>query len=272
MPEIKSITSENVHEIGQGFRPEAIGRFERTKVWRDQGITWVMPFIPGQSVAPSVAISWMGVATAMNHLNTGLIHCEGLEVAEAYNHLFRLATVRDYALDHYPEEYVKIIERTRYVLTTEHDNVIPGGAVTELFTALFACPDCGEDVDGPEWLCPNGHHGFDAVSGLYMTKTDPPTPMAYGNPANGPDDFRPQSVRAAIEAKRILEVNGIAMGCALWRKDLFAKVEQPWFETTSSSTQDLTFCRRAKAQAGARFGVHCGVRVPHHDYRTGRVY
>lgn len=130
------------------------------------------------------------------------------------------------------------------------------------------------------WECANGHHGYDAVSGLYFTKGMPPRPMAYGDPANGPDDFRPRSVKDAVEKKMTIEVNGIALGCSLWRKDIFRNLSEPWFETiqtdnmagSGGGTQDLVGCRKAKQELGARFGVNCNVRVGHINFRTGMLY
>jgi hypothetical protein len=69
----------------------------------------------------------------------------------------------------------------------------------------------------------------------------------------------------------VLEVNGIAMGFAIFRKDIFKQVSKPWFDTASTHTQDIFFCQKAKAEAGARFAVHCGVLVGHLDVNSGEV-
>lgn len=268
---IEALTSADLAERGGSFKPEAIEAFEKTRAWRNQGFTWLTP-LTNQDLYYDVVASWMGhVVPPMNHVTTGQLVTRNIEVGEAYEQLFSIALDRDYAKTKYADESVNVIDMTRFILTTEHDNIIPQNAVRDLFAALFTCPDCGEEVDGEEWTCRNGHHGYDAVSGLYMTKSEPPSPMAYGTPANGPDDFRPQSVKAAIEVGKVIEVNGIGMGCALFRKGLFAKVSRPWFKT-EGGTQDLYFCRKAKAEAGARFGVHCGVKVGHFCYRTRRTF
>jgi hypothetical protein len=78
-----------------------------------------------------------------------------------------------------------------------------------------------------------------------------------------------------------MEVNGIAMGCALWRMELFRELAAPWFVTVNDVfpekggaqcfTQDLYFCERAR-RAGKRFAVDFRVKVGHLDTETGVVY
>jgi hypothetical protein len=267
-----------MHTEALSFDPEAIQRSEDAKSWANQGFAWVMPLSDG--MVPFCAVStWMSnVHPSMNQATTGLITSEHMEVGDAYNHLFKIATDREYARKKYTDHagFLNLIDSTHFVLTTEHDNIIPPNAVQDLMVSIYTCPDCEEELSdvatNPDWLCPNGHRGLDAVSGLYMTKCDPPMPMAYGNPKNGPDDFRPQSIKKAVENRKTIEVNGIGMGCAIWRKELFKHVSEPWFLTQEGGTQDLYFARKAKEEAGARFGVHCGVRVGHYDIRTRRMY
>jgi len=77
-----------------------------------------------------------------------------------------------------------------------------------------------------------------------------------------------------------MRVNGIAMGCALWRIDLFREIPPPWFVTVSDVipgkgpqcfTQDLSFCEKAVRQ-GKRFAVDMRVKVGHLDINSGLVY
>jgi len=125
---------------------------------------------------------------------------------------------------------------------------------------------------------------YDAISGLYFTKGEQNMPMAYGDPATyartGVLDFRPRDVREALAAGQIMPVNGIAMGCALWRMDLFRQIPAPWFVTLNDlvpgkgivgMTQDLQFCERA-VRAGKRFAVDMRVKVGHLDINTGTIY
>lgn len=152
----------------------------------------------------------------------------------------------------------------KYVLTIEDDNLVPPDAHIRLVEAI---------EDG----------GWDAVSGLYFTKGELNMPMAYGSPERfkntGELEFRPRDVRECLEAGKVMPVNGIAMGCALWRMDLFRQVPGPWFVTVNDVvdgvskcfTQDLFFCEKA-VRAGKRFAVDMRVRVGHLDVNTGVVY
>ncbi len=177
-----------------------------------------------------------------------------------------------------------------FIWTYEEDNIQPKNVFFKLFDAMWTCIDCGEPMpsekDGSPvepWECANGHRGLDAVAGLYYTKSEPPMPQAYGNPRSGELEFRPRDVEAALELGEVMEVNGIAMGCTLWRRALFEKVSKPWFKTLTGGedvtigayTQDLYLARKAKEELGmrgTRFAVHCGVLAGHLDVTTGQVY
>lgn len=157
------------------------------------------------------------------------------------------------------------LSKWKYILTLEDDNLPPPDAHIRLLESIEAGP-------------------FDAVSGLYFTKGDFNMPMAYGDPGEyartGVIDFRPRNVVQALADGTVMEVNGIAMGCALWRMDLFRELAGPWFVTVAdvvpekgptACTQDLYFCDRAK-RAGKRFAVDMRVKVGHMDINTGVVY
>lgn len=273
--ELRTATAADLAERGRAF--DNLDAYEETKGWTDQTFSWVIP-TAGNMVHWDVVDSWDMVDMPMNQARTGRLRAKNMEVGEAYNHLFRLSTDEEFCAKHYNTEYTALIQGTRFVWTTEHDNIQPTNAVTGLMAAIYTCPDCGREITNIEdWMCAVGHRGYDAVSGLYFTKGEPPRPMAYGNPKNGPEDFKPQPVKEAVIAKKTIEVNGIGMGSAIWRKELFRKVAYPWFETiqkdnmtgTGGGTQDLTFCKKARAETGARFGVNCAVKVGHVNLRTG---
>ena len=177
----------------------------------------------------------------------------GHEVGKAYNDLIEqvLANAE--------------LAKWKYILTIEDDNIVPPDAHIRLLESIEQT-------------------GFDAMSGIYFTKGDIGMPMAYGDPEEyrktGVLEFRPRDIRAALRNGNIMEVNGIAMGCAIWKMDLFKAIPKPWFVTVADVipekgvqcfTQDLNFCEKAR-KAGKKFGVDFRVRVGHLDINTGTIY
>lgn len=199
-----------------------------------------------------VVSAWQGLIAPMNQ-KRAILFCSGDEVGKAYDRMV------ENVLGH-PE-----LSKWKYVLTLEDDNLPPPDAHVRLLESIEAGP-------------------FDAVSGIYFTKGDVNMPMAYGDPEEyrrtGILSFQPRDIRAALQGGNIMEVNGIAMGCALWRMDLFRQMKSPWFVTMSDvipekgpicMTQDLSFCDKAR-RAGKTFAVDFRVRVGHMDVNTGIVY
>ena len=241
--------------------------------YRNNKCVWIMPT---RGMIPlRVHVSLRNMAWLPNVARVCLEE-EGYEVSEAYNKLVG-TVMASKECDSFP-----------FIWTYEEDNIQPRDTFQKLFDAIWTCIDCGvpmpQTKDGSPaepWVCQNGHKGLDAVGGLYRTKSDPSMYMAFGDVNSGVLDFRPLNVADAEAEGRIVEVNGLAMGCTLWRKDLFGKVTKPWFRTINGSeedgpeasyTQDLYFARKAKEEAQARFAVHCGVSVGHLDVATGQVY
>ena len=77
-----------------------------------------------------------------------------------------------------------------------------------------------------------------------------------------------------------MKVNGLAMGCALWRMSLFRDVPAPWYVTLNDlvpgkgvvgMTQDLRFCAEAR-KVGKRFAVDMRVKVGHLDIGSGTIF
>lgn len=163
--------------------------------------------------------------------------------------------------DAYTEQVAAVLahpdlKKWKYVLTLEDDNLPPPNAVLSLLDAIDQGP-------------------FDAVGALYFTKGELQMPQAYGDPyefsQTGVLDFRPRDVTEAVHCGGILPVNGIAMGCSLFRMDVFKKIEAPWFKSSPSGTQDLFMCAKMK-RAGMNLAVDCRVPVGHLDIRDGTVY
>lgn len=235
--------------------------FERVGVltestYKDVSTVFVCP--TRGMIHATVVDAWNKIAFPRNQRKS-FMFCVGAEVGDAYNKL--VETV----LEHHD------MGKFKYMLTLEDDNLPPADVFFRLAEAIES----------------NG--GFDAMSGLYFTKGAINDPMAYGDPETftrtGVLDWKPLDVREAIEKKALIECNGIGMGCALWRMDMFRSLPKPWFVTiddvcyetsggilkSATMTQDLSFCERAR-WAGKRFGVDCRVKVGHLDIQTGVVY
>jgi hypothetical protein len=200
-----------------------------------------------------IVTAWQGLIAPMNQ-KRGFIFCAGDEVGKAYDRMIQ-NVLNDPNLSSW-----------KYILTLEDDNICPPDAHVRLLESIEAGP-------------------FDAVSGIYFTKGEVNMPMAYGDPQKfrqtGVLDFVPLDIRSSLEKGNVVEVNGIAMGCALWRLDLFRQIPPPWFVTVADliperggvvcMTQDLSFCEKAK-RAGKTFAVDMRVKVGHMDINNEVVY
>lgn len=217
--------------------------------FRDNSTVIIIP--TRGTIAWQVVQAWQSLIPPMN-AKRHMLFCVGDEVGHAYNRMV------GEILKH-PD-----LGKWKYVMTLEDDNVVAPDAHIRLLEAI--------DM------------GFDAVSGIYFTKGDPGMPMAYGNPATyektGELTFEPLDVRDCLDKGRVLEVNGIAMGCALWRIDLLREIGPPWFVTVADRlpdgnvggmTQDIFFCRRARLRA-KRFAVDLRAKAGHLDIHTGNIY
>jgi hypothetical protein len=239
--------------------------------YRNNKVVWLLPT---RGMIPlKVYVSLRNMFLLMNQPRA-CMEIEGREVAAAYNEGFS-AILADPKTESFP-----------WVWTYEEDNIQQQDTFHKLFQAIWTCIDCNEpmpcDANGSPvepWVCQNGHKGLDAIGGLYHTKSIPSMPMAYGDPKSEELEFRPLQITQEMEdAGGLIEVNGLAMGCTLFRKGLFEKVSRPWFKTLSGAegqgayTQDLYFCRKAKEEYGARFAVHLGVQTGHLDVTTGEVF
>jgi len=242
-----TVNEAKAESVGRGF--DGIDHLKGT-TYRDVSTVVLVPTRGMISVRCANAIHNM---IAPMNAKRWLMYCEGHEVGHAYNEMIKQVLA-------HPD-----LSRWKYVLTVEDDNIPPADAHVRLIESIEAGP-------------------FDAVGGLYFTKGEGGMPMCYGDPAEyartGVLDFRPRDVRDAVQHGHVVECNGIAMGCTLYRMDLFRELEAPWFVTVSdvipgqgaaAMTQDLYFCERAKRR-GKRFAVDCRVKVGHLDVNTGIVW
>lgn len=276
-----AVLAGTLHERAQAFTAENLRNYDKSGVYRDMSTVLA---VPTRGMIPiEVVNSWLALALPVNQQCAGFIHERGKEVAAAYESLFAQCVDEKTSRAKYGD-YAQTFLDAKFIVTMEEDNIPPGDGLLKLLGAIRTCDYCGGEVgvkynmreeiieaaDG-SWNCITcEREGFSAVSGLYWMKTDPPTPMAFGDPKHA-DDFKPRRVSQAVQDGEVIEVNGIAMGFAVWRADLFRKVSRPWFETRDECTQDIYFCKKARAEAGARFGVHCGVRVGHLNVKTGEI-
>lgn len=158
--------------------------------------------------------------------------CVKDEVAVAYNSLFKAALDTGF----------------EYALTLEDDMLVHPNTAPMLLAALETHPE------------------LSGVSVLYRTKADPGAALLLGHPDHPGDCGFMDPPETGL-----VECNVIPMGAALWRLSMFRDLPAPWFQTTPEATQDVHFCRNARA-AGHRFAVDCGLRAGHLDVVSGIVY
>lgn len=209
--------------------------------------------IPSRGMIPvRVVQAWQGLIAPMNQ-KRAMLYATGDEVGVAYNNMIESILAN-------PE-----LSKWKYVMTLEDDNLPPPDAQIRLLETIE-------------------QGNYDAVSGIYFTKGEISRPMAYGDPeqyrTTGVLDFVPRDIRAALAKGQIMEVNGIAMGCSLYRMELFKEIPKPWFVTLADVvpgkgvqcfTQDLYFAQEMKRR-GKRLAVDMRVHVGHLDVNTGIVY
>jgi len=271
----------------KAWKDDSLKRTRESGAYRNNSLIMLMPSKDGR---PALAAwrAWDGMAFPPNAPKASM-DVRGMEVGAAYEYLTERAMLEQF--DSY-----------QWVLTREEDNVPERNVVLRLLAAIRQCPDCEEEVADDALLCPAGHRRYDGIGALYFMKSEPPQPMAFGDPAK-PDDVQVRDVWDAIKEKQIIEVNGIAMGASLYRRSMFNEISRPWFKTVDQesdpvvtqlsteedvdkflkgldgttrnygrATQDLFFCKKAKQEIGSRFGVDCGARVGHYDFTTGEIF
>ena len=195
---------------------------------------------------------WQGLLGSPNQ-KKAIFFASGHEVGKAYDAMIQNILAN-------PE-----LSSWKYLLTLEDDNLVPADAHIRLLESI-------EEFK------------LDAVGGIYFTKGDIQMPMCYGDPEEykrtGVLDFKPRDIRAALAHGNIVECNGLAMGCTLYRMDVFKRIPPPWFVTVADVverggaqcfTQDLWMAQTMK-KAGMRVAVDMRVRVGHLQIETGEVF
>lgn len=209
-------------------------RLMKGNSWRKQRVIMLIP--ASTTIPTKVYLSHCSLIFPPNQSSYKMAAI-GMEVGEAFSNA--IAEI----LNH-PE-----LSQWEWLLTIEHDNCPPADGLIKLIEAMERHPE------------------YAAISGLYWTKgIENAQPQIWGDPKDSLN-FRPQ----IPIPNTIQECNGIGMGFALWRLQMFKdeRLRKPWFKTiadaTGVGTQDLHFASDAKKN-GYRFAVHTGCLVGHYDF------
>lgn len=123
---------------------------------------------------------------------------------------------------------------------------------------------------------------YHIVSGLYLENTGTNMPVAYTKCQQHPDGY-PVWERLRSWKGELIEVEAVGMGFCLIKREVFEKLEPPYFEWQLDETQgyrrptekgylsigeDLTFCKKVR-DAGMKIAVdtsilcqHIGLNIP----------
>ena len=203
--------------------------------WKRQRIAVIIP--SGDMIPAKVALSLWNLGFPPNN-GVVRILAEGMEVGEAYSNAI------EQILGH-PQ-----LSEWEFVLTIEHDNLVPSDGVIKLVEHMEAHPE------------------FACISGLYFTKGPGGVCQIWGDPSDPIVNFRPQAPRLD---GGLVECCGTGMGFALWRISMFKdkNIKRPWFRTVKGKegfgTQDLVFWGEAR-KWGYRCAVACDVKSGHLDF------
>lgn len=211
--------------------------------WKKQRVVMLIP--AGRTVPSKAALSWMNLIFPPNQ---GVVRwlCLNMEVGEAYSEALNQILA-------HPD-----LSQWEYLLTVEHDNVVPPDGLVRLIARMEAHPE------------------LSCVGGLYWTKGEGGVPQVWGDPRDPILNFRPQP---PDPNGGLVECCGTGMGFNLWRLSMFRddRLRRPWFRTLTGAegqgigTQDLYFWGDAR-KYGYRAAVDCAVRVGHYDVENDIVW
>lgn len=193
----------------------------------------------GRLITPEMVIA-MGMQYPPPQLNIGYLAVKGLSVDKAREEIARQAIER----------------KAKYLWFVDDDTVPPPNTLRRLVYVLENNPDVM------------------VVGGVYVTKTDPPTPVVFREPGLGP--FWKWKVG------EVFEVESMGAGCMLINMEVFKHLEAPYFPWTEDYSseingksnvvsEDVAFCRKVRA-AGYRVAAHGGILCDHFDIQTGRTF
>lgn len=182
------------------------------------------------------------------------IFVPGREVGDAYNQAVEMILSNP------------ALNKFKYLLTVEHDNLIP-----------FI-----PNTLGPLMMMYEHMDKFDVVGGLYRLKGEPPVPLIYGDPKQKRENPAGMfKVRYDWKVGDLVECNGMGMGFTLFKMDIFKdkRWKKPYFASVNEHretgpalyTQDLNFFEQMRG-LGYRCAVDTRVVLAHMDLATGAIY
>lgn len=235
------ILGENTVGVNNADLDKAIERVDKSKMYEDLSTIIICPT---RGTFPTrVVQSWMKLQKPMNQMVAGPIFAEAMKVDHAYNSLIEYILGNEY------------LNKFKYVLTIEEDNLPPGDGLLSLYKSM------GE---------------YDVVGGLYWGKGEKGFPMIFGDPNSEKPDWAPQKPKAG----EIQPARALGMGFNLFKLDMFRVIPEPWFKTdegkdedgiNKAMTQDIYFYKNA-AEYGYKFACDNSILVGHLDLKNDKVW
>lgn len=101
-------------------------------------------------------------------------------------------------------------------------------------------------IDDDMLVPPNGllrllSHNVPIVGGLYFQRTPPHLPVAYRHVEGN------QWVPVTEFCAGLQEVDALGFGFMLVKREVFERMDRPWFEFSDRMGEDMYFCQQAKA-------------------------
>jgi hypothetical protein len=223
--------------------PETVDRLKRGGSWKKQRVIVVIP--SADMVSAKCALSWWNMAFPPNNGVVKIVSL-GDEVGVAYSNAIEAI------LSNNPQD-PNGLANWEYLLTVEHDNVVPADGLIRLIERMEQHPEIA------------------VMGSLYFTKGACGVAQIWGDIRDPVPNYRPQ---LPDPNGGMIETYGCGMGMTLFRLAMFKdeRIKRPWFRTlngkdgTGVGTQDLVFAGEAR-KAGYRFAVDCSVKTGHHDLR-----
>lgn len=143
----------------------------------------------------------------------------------------------------------------KYLFFVDDDVLVPPNTPIELINQMDR---------HPEW---------DMLTGVYVTKTDPPEPVLFGGKVGS------AGVHWDWEIGTQFPVWASGMGCALIRMTAFDKFPAPWFAftheaegvTSKEEGEDIYFCRKLM-EAGGTIMADGSILCGHVNIQTNEIF